>query len=48
MNKVRVCVIGCGRAGMIHVRNFAGAVKNAELAALFGAADALAEDGQVG
>ena len=34
MNKVRVCVIGCGRAGMIHVRNFAGGVRNAELVAL--------------
>ena len=34
MDKVRICVIGCGRAGMIHVRNYAGGVKNAELVAL--------------
>lgn len=32
MNKVRVCVIGLGRAGMIHARNFAAAVPEAELA----------------
>ena len=34
MNKVRVCLIGCGRAGLIHMRNFARNVKNAELVAL--------------
>ena len=34
MDKVRVCLIGCGRAGMIHARNYAGKVKNAELVAL--------------
>ena len=34
MKKVRVCLIGCGRAGLIHMRNFAGSVKNAELIAL--------------
>ena len=34
MDKVRICLIGCGRAGMIHARNYAGGVKNAELAAL--------------
>lgn len=32
MNKVRVCVIGLGRAGLIHARNFAAAVPEAELA----------------
>ncbi len=34
MEKVKVCLIGCGRAGMIHARNYAGKVKNAELTAL--------------
>ncbi len=34
MNKVRVGVIGLGRAGLIHARNFAAAVPGAELAAL--------------
>ena len=34
MEKVRVCLIGCGRAGMIHARSFAGGVKRAELIAL--------------
>lgn len=34
MNKVRVCLIGCGRAGMIHARSYAGNVKRAELIAL--------------
>ncbi|MBR6090495.1 MAG: Gfo/Idh/MocA family oxidoreductase [Anaerolineaceae bacterium] len=29
--KVKVCLIGCGRAGMIHARNYAGSVKDAEL-----------------
>ena len=32
--KVKVCLIGCGRAGMIHAKSYAGNVKNAELAAL--------------
>ena len=32
--KVRVCLIGCGRAGMIHARSYAGSVKNAELTAI--------------
>ncbi len=32
--KIGVCVIGSGRAGMIHARNFAGRVAHAELAAL--------------
>lgn len=31
---VRVCLIGCGRAGMIHARSYAGSVKNAELIAI--------------
>ncbi|MBR2258896.1 MAG: Gfo/Idh/MocA family oxidoreductase [Blautia sp.] len=34
MKKVRVCLIGCGRAGMIHARSYAGKVKHAELIAL--------------
>lgn len=32
--KVKICLVGCGRAGMIHARNYAGAVKNAELFAV--------------
>ena len=32
--KVKVCLIGCGLAGMIHARCYAGSVKNAELIAL--------------
>lgn len=34
MDKVRVCLIGCGRAGMIHARSFAGHIREAVLAAL--------------
>ena len=34
MEKVRVCLIGCGRAGMIHAHNYAGRVPGAELIAL--------------
>ncbi len=34
MKKVRVCLIGCGRAGMIHARSYAGHIRDAELAAL--------------
>ena len=30
-NRICVCVIGLGRAGMIHARNFATAVPDAEL-----------------
>jgi predicted dehydrogenase len=33
-NKVGVCVIGSGRAGMIHARNFARGLRGARLAAL--------------
>lgn len=32
--KVRICLIGCGRAGMIHARSYAGNVRNAELIAV--------------
>ncbi len=32
--KINVCVIGCGRAGMIHARSYAGGVRGAVLAAL--------------
>lgn len=32
--RIRICLIGTGRAGMIHGRNFAGRIKNAELIAL--------------
>ena len=34
--KVKVCVIGCGRAGMIHTRNYPGSVEKTELAAAEG------------
>ena len=34
MDKVRVCLIGCGRAGMIHARSYAGSIRDAELVAL--------------
>lgn len=33
-SKIRVCLIGCGRAGMIHARSYAGQVKGAELVAM--------------
>lgn len=33
-NKVRVCLIGCGRAGMIHAKSYAGHVRNAQLIAV--------------
>ena len=33
-NKVNVCLIGCGRAGMIHARSYSGNVKKAELIAI--------------
>ncbi len=34
MEKLGICLIGCGRAGMIHARNYAGRVRDAELIAL--------------
>lgn len=34
MKKVRICVIGCGRAGMIHARSYAASVKGGQLVAL--------------
>ncbi len=33
-DRIRICLIGCGRAGMIHARNFAGGISGAVLAAL--------------
>lgn len=33
MKKCNICLIGCGRAGMIHARNYAGRVKRAQLIA---------------
>ena len=32
--KIRVCLIGCGRAGMIHAKSYAGHVRDAQLIAL--------------
>ncbi len=34
MEKVRVALIGCGRAGMIHARSYAGSIREAELTGL--------------
>lgn len=34
MEKVRVCLIGCGRAGMIHARSYSGNVMGATLIAI--------------
>lgn len=33
IKKIKVCLIGCGRAGMIHAGNYAGNVRGAELIA---------------
>ncbi|MCX6908133.1 MAG: Gfo/Idh/MocA family oxidoreductase [Verrucomicrobia bacterium] len=33
-DSIGVCVVGCGRAGLIHARTFAGGVRGARLAAL--------------
>jgi predicted dehydrogenase len=41
--KIGICVIGSGRAGMIHARNFAGRVAGAELVALVDANKAAVE-----
>ena len=32
--KIRICLIGCGRAGMIHARNYMGGISDAVLSAL--------------
>lgn len=37
--KIGVCVIGCGRSGMIHARNFAGRVPGAYIVALVDTAE---------
>ncbi len=39
-----VCVIGCGRAGMIHARNFANRIANARLVALADAREEAVEE----
>jgi myo-inositol 2-dehydrogenase/D-chiro-inositol 1-dehydrogenase/scyllo-inositol 2-dehydrogenase (NAD+) len=31
MSRIKVCLIGCGRAGMIHARSYAGNIRKAEL-----------------
>ena len=33
-DKIRVCLIGCGRAGMIHAKSYAGLIRGAELIAV--------------
>ena len=33
-DKIRVCLIGCGRAGLIHAKSYAGPVDGAELIAV--------------
>lgn len=33
-NKLKICLIGCGRAGMIHARSYASNVRGAELIAM--------------
>ena len=38
---VRICVVGAGRAGLIHARNIAKYVRRAELVALCDARDSL-------
>lgn len=38
--KLRVCLIGCGRAGLIHAKSYAGQVKGAELVAICDEAEA--------
>jgi len=40
---IRVCVIGSGRAGMIHARNFAGSVPDAKLVAIVDPVEELAK-----
>ena len=44
LSKIRVCVIGSGRAGMIHARNFARRINRGQLVAL---ADAHADASRV-
>jgi len=34
MSRIKVCLIGCGRAGMIHARSYAGNIREAELVAV--------------
>ncbi len=41
--KIQVCVIGSGRAGMIHARNFAGSVPDAAIAAMADPVEAAAK-----
>ena len=34
MDKIRFCLIGAGRAGMVHARNLAFNIKNADITAI--------------
>lgn len=40
---VRACLIGCGRAGMIHARNYKNKINNAEIVAVVDAVEAAAQ-----
>lgn len=41
--KIRVCVIGAGRAGMIHARNFAKGIRHAQLVAIADPSEEMAQ-----
>jgi predicted dehydrogenase len=44
MDKVRFCLIGAGRAGMVHARNVAFNIKNADLAAIVDSQQSVLEE----
>ena len=41
--KLGICLIGCGRAGMIHARNYKNKVENARMVACVDAVEAAAK-----
>ena len=44
MEKMRFCLIGAGRAGMVHARNIAFNIKNADLSAIVDSDRKVAEE----
>ena len=42
-DKIRICIVGAGRAGMIHVKNYVTQIRNAEVTAVVDPVPRLAE-----
>lgn len=46
MREVKVCLIGSGRAGMVHAHNYTGSVPNARIIAVCDPVEEAAKEGK--